>query len=374
MRLVALERVEHGARLGRDVWGGASGDIPLLRAGARLGAPYIERLREGGIAAVFVDDELSAGINVPTALREQTRRQVGKALGVAFDRLPGVATKGASPIGQGLTAELNDAVRAILADLEASGDAVVAFADLATVDAYTMQHSVNVAVIGLVIGRRLFRDFGWIDHTGGRRFDGLGERLVQLGLGLLLHDIGKLAIPADILQRSGPLDDEEWKLIRAHPAAGVAMLKGDLIGARAKSVVRSHHERHDGSGYPQGLQGDDIPQLARIADVADVYDAITSERPYRSAAPASVGVVEIVAGSGILFDEEVVTAFRAVVAPYPAGTSVTLSDGREGIVSSVPPERADRPVVRVVTDANGNRISPPEEVALADEQELQISG
>ena len=373
MRLVDLDRVEHGTRLGRDVWGGASGDIPLLRAGARLGAPYLARLREGGIAAVYVDDELSAGINVPPALREQTRRQVGKALTVAFDRLPGVATRGASPISQELTADLNEAVHAILADLEASGDAVVAFADLATVDAYTMQHSVNVAVVGLVIGRRLFRNFGWIDHAGERRFDGTAERLVQLGLGLLLHDIGKLAIPVDILQRSGPLDDEEWKLIRAHPTTGVAMLTGDLIGARAKSVVRSHHERHDGSGYPQGLKGDDIPQLARIAAVADVYDAITSERPYRSAAPAAVGVSEIVAGSGTLFDEEVVTSFRMVVAPYPPGTSVTLSDGRGGIVSSVPPERADRPVVRVVTDANGNGVSPPEEVALLHEPELQIS-
>jgi HD-GYP domain-containing protein (c-di-GMP phosphodiesterase class II) len=372
MRLVPIDDVEPGARLGRDIWGGASGEIPLLRVGARLGPDYLERLRAGGIVGVYIDDELSAGIDIPTALREQTRRKAGKALQVAFVELPGMRATG-GPVPQALAADLTQAVRAILDDLEASGDAILAFADLATVDAYTMQHSINVAVLGLVVGRRLFRDDGWVDHRGVRRYDGLGERLVQLGLGLLLHDIGKLTIPVDVLHKAGPLDQVEWELIHTHPTAGVAMLKGDLIGARAKSVVRSHHERYDGSGYPDRLKGDGIPQLARIGAVADVYDAITSQRPYRGAAPASVGVAEITAGDNALYDPAVVRAFRAVVAPHPVGTSVTLSDGREGIVSQIPPERADRPVVRVVTDEAGNRLETAVELPLARHPEIEIA-
>jgi HD-GYP domain-containing protein (c-di-GMP phosphodiesterase class II) len=182
-----------------------------------------------------------------------------------------------------------------------------------------------------------------------------------------------VTVPSAVLNKKGPLDAGEWELIRAYPAAGADMLTDDAVGPRARSIVRSHHERYDGTGYPAGLKGENIPQLARIAAVADVFDAITSARPYHDAAPACVGVDAVTAGDRSLFDPEVVSVFRAVVAPHPVGTYVSLSDGREGIVMEVPPSRADRPVIRVVTDYDGTRLETPIELALIRSPEIQIS-
>ena len=191
-----------------------------------------------------------------------------------------------------------------------------------------------MTVLGLVLGRRVLNLFGWPNYRGERIFTGVDERLTSLGVGLLLHDIGKLVVPSAVLQKKGPLDADEWELMRQHPDAGMELLPGHAISPLAKSVVRSHHERWDGTGYPEGRAGARIPQFARIASVADVYDAVTSARPYREAAPAHVGYQIIAEGDGEAFDPEVVTAFRKVVAPYPAGTEVAFADGSRGIVAS----------------------------------------
>jgi HD-GYP domain-containing protein (c-di-GMP phosphodiesterase class II)/GGDEF domain-containing protein len=374
MRLVPIESVEPGARLARDVWTGSSRAAPLLRAGTPLRDAYVARLTEGGIAAVYVDDELSIGINVPVPLTARTQIEAARALETAFRVFP-APTPVSRVQSRGKTVlELTKVVESIIEDLENHEDEVLAFADLATVDAYTMQHSIDVTVLGILLGRKLFREYGWIDYDGTRKFDRIEERVRRLGLGLLLHDIGKTTIPDKVLNKRGPLEPAEWDLIRAYPAAGADMLTDETVGPRAKSIVRYHHERFDGSGYPSGLVAEAIPQLARIAAVADVFDAITSARPYKTAAPAAVGVAAIEDGVETLFDPEVVAVFRMLVAPYPAGVEVALSDGRQGIVSHVPLARIDRPVVRVITDFDGTRLDDPYDLPLARHPALQVSG
>jgi HD-GYP domain-containing protein (c-di-GMP phosphodiesterase class II) len=133
--------------------------------------------------------------------------------------------------------------------------------------------------------------------------------------------------------------------------------------------VLRHHERWDGSGYPDGKVGTEIHEMARIAAVADVYDAITSERIYAPAKPAYVGVQTILAGAGTQFDPAIADVFRRLVAPFPPGTELELADGREGIVVSVPEHELDRPVVRVVSGP-----SAPFDVSLAEDRSLGIAG
>ena len=372
MRLVSIDNLEPGALLARDVWTGASGSIPLLRAGVYLTPDYLERLQRTGIAAIYVNDELSDGIEVPELLREETRRKAAKAIQHAFLELPRSAAAGRG-LPQAVLNDLKSVVERILADLQAAGDAAIAFKDMSTADAYTTQHSVQVTVLGLLVGRRVFHDYGWVDYRRQRSFAKTSEALSRLGLGLLLHDIGKLTVPSGVLNKPGKLDENEWQLVKGHPAAGEAMLRSDLISALAKGVVRSHHERYDGSGYPDGLVGDDIPQFARIAAVADVYDAMTSARPYRGAAPASVGVDEIIEGKGTHYEPQIVAAFRKVVAPYPVGSCVTLTDGRRGIVSDLPTDDLDRPTVRLYAEPDGSP-SPPTEITLDSYPDLAISG
>jgi HD-GYP domain-containing protein (c-di-GMP phosphodiesterase class II) len=234
-----------------------------------------------------------------------------------------------------------------------------------------MRHSLAVTVLGLALGLRVIQKFGWVDFRGTRQYGDLDERLTMLGVGLLLHDIGKLAIPSDVLHKPGKLTPEELLLVRAHPETGFEMLKHGGISPVSRAVVRSHHEKWDGTGYPDGKAGTAIHQFARVAAVADVFDALTSDRAYRTADPPHAGYEYILSRVGRDFDPEVVEIFRTSVAPHPPGTGVILSDGYCGIVKEVRPDSVNRPIIRVVMNPSGEEIEP-KEIDLASHPELTI--
>jgi HD-GYP domain-containing protein (c-di-GMP phosphodiesterase class II) len=359
MRLVATNRLEAGMVLGRDVLTDVHGHVPLLRAGVPLTVRYRQALLDAGIHAVYVEDELGAGIQVTQALSHSTREHATKALVRSFSGAPALVADGQT-LTETAICELADVAARISADLADADDAVLALSDLAAADSYTLQHSLDVTALGVLIGRRHFLRHGRPAIGGKRRHDQIEQYLVKLGVGLLLHDIGKLVVPKSILNKPGPLDDAEQAIMRTHPLVGLELLPGDMIGPLAKSVVRSHHERFDGSGYPNGLAGTDISEFARIAAVADVFDAITSERPYARAAPPHVGVRAILEGCVSGFDPLIVESFRKVVAPFPPGCEIVLADGRRGVVVSVPTDCLELPLVRVGFDPSDKRIEPYE--------------
>jgi HD-GYP domain-containing protein (c-di-GMP phosphodiesterase class II) len=342
--------------------------VPLLRAGVAITDRQRDALLEAGINAVYVDDGIGEGIDVPGALTEETRQEARNALSRALADAPAMVADGRA-LDPHAVAELERIAALIASEVAGAGDAALALSDLAGADAYTLEHSIDVTVVGLLVAERLFRDRGRIDFRGRRAFDRIELHLTQLGTGLLLHDIGKIAIPSAVLNKPGKLDPEEWELMRRHPVTGVELLPGDGIGARAKSVIRSHHERWDGAGYPEGIATEQISQFARIASVADVFDAVTSERPYATAAPQHVGVKIVKDGAGSAFDPEVVEVFLQVIAPYPPGSPVALADGRVAVVVSVQPGRFDLPLVRVHRDSGGREVTPYE-IDLADHPEL----
>ena len=191
----------------------------------------------------------------------------------------------------------------------------------------------------------------------------------MLGLGLVLHDVGKLTIPHEILHKPGALTSREWEIMKTHPRAGRELLADAPISPLALSIVLRHHERWNGTGYPDRLRGEEIHEMSRIAAVADVYDAVTSERVYAPAQPAHAGVRVIRDGSGTAFDPDVVEAFVRLVAPFPPGTEVQLDDGRRAIVVSVPTADLNRPLVRVVFGSGA-----PYEIDLLHTPELAIAG
>ncbi|MGD9093384.1 MAG: HD-GYP domain-containing protein, partial [Anaerolineales bacterium] len=131
--------------------------------------------------------------------------------------------------------------------------------------------------------------------------------------GALLHDIGKMGIPDEILLKEGPLSEEEWEIMRKHPQYAYEMLKEINYLHPALEIPYSHHERWDGSGYPQGLKGDEIPLTARIFAVVDVWDALSSDRPYREALAYNEVMRIIRDGSGTHFDPQVVDKFFEVI-------------------------------------------------------------
>lgn len=135
----------------------------------------------------------------------------------------------------------------------------------------------------------------------------------EVSYGFFLHDIGKVGIPERVLCKPGPLDEAEWVVMREHPVVGAQIVEPIKFLAGSVEIVLSHHERWDGKGYPKGLAGRDIPLAARVFAVADCFDAMTSDRPYRRALPAEVALEEIGAGAGSQFDPEVVEAFFEVI-------------------------------------------------------------
>src|SRR3954447_17405789 len=360
MRLLPITRA-HGFQLARDIPAADPRQMPLLRAGAKLTDGYIKALGDVGVHAIWVHDPLTEGIEpkdlVPPHVREQAARQVNDALdkaGREFDRR--------AVLSRDTRVDLAAIVDMLVKAVAENGDTALVLSDLATADAYNHQHSIDVCALGILLGRTLFLRDGLVDFKGRRRVDGINRRVHQLGLGLLLHDVGKIAVPGYILNKPGKLTADETEVMRTHPEIGAQMLQSSFYSPLVRAVVREHHERWDGKGYGRGLAGAGINQLARIAAVADVYDAVTSERPYKAAQPPHIGVKVILEGSGTAFDPEVVEVFRRLVLPYPVGTELRLADGNTGVVAAVQPDDPHRPLVRF---PGGERVVDLDEERLA---------
>lgn len=191
--------------------------------------------------------------------------------------------------------ELRDAYHALSIAYDHTLEAFVGALDLR--ESGTALHSWRVSEYSLTLARRLGVD---------------SDALTDLERGALLHDIGKIGVPDNILQKRGQLDDDEWAIIRGHPEMGHRLLEGVEFLRSALDIVLYHHERWDGDGYPRGLRGAEIPLGARIFAVAEAIDAMTNERPYRSAVPFATALDEIAAGSGKAFDPDVAQAALSV--------------------------------------------------------------
>ncbi|HTP23798.1 MAG TPA: HD-GYP domain-containing protein [Solirubrobacteraceae bacterium] len=368
MRLVATSDVQEDTTLARDILTGRDA-APLLRAGAKLNARYIEHLHRAGIQGVYVEDQYSQGIDSQPVIGGETRGLATRAIAAVYDEARRAVASGRT-LDPEATDELGDAVDQILLEVEELDGKFVVLADLCAADAYNLQHPIDVTALGLLIGRRLITEHGWLDYRGERQDDRHEERLFRLGMGLLLSDIGKLALPEAILNKPGKLSEDEWEIVKTHPKAGVKLVRD--TGAwcpLVQACVLRHHERWDGSGYPEGKAGTEVHEMARIAAVADVYDAITSERVFAPAKPAYVGVQAILAGAGTQFDPTIVDVFSRRVAPFPPGVEVELTDGRRAVVVSVSELALDRPVVRVITGSEG-----PVDISLTADPSIQIAG
>ena len=348
MRLVRVDRVTDGMELARDVPAATLGSAPLLRRGVTLTAAVGSSLERRGVRAVWIEDDLGDGIVPVQPLSDEVRRSAERAVVTCLD--------GARETGTGVSPEalthLETAARGVMDAMEDCPEAALALDDLASADSYTYSHSIRVTTLGLVLGHRITRLDGWLDWRGQRRYDSVETRMSEMAMGLLIHDIGKIAVPEAVLNKPGELTADEWDLIRTHPSAGASLLPADRVSALSIAIVRDHHERWDGDGYEAGRAADEIHPFARIASVADVYDAITADRPYKAANPPHVGVRAIQEGAGTQFDPSVVGHFLHIAMPYPIGSEVTLPDGSSGVVASVSPHSPDSPVVRH-RDASG---------------------
>ncbi|MDL5033019.1 HD-GYP domain-containing protein [Pelomonas sp. APW6] len=347
----------------------------------------VDALRKSGVVAVWIDDEKGLDVEgadtlsmpsmpdlppqepqpapapapaadpspAPVAPAPGARASLHDEMGraaqiVGRSRAAVINLFGEARLGKAIDAEqCLPLVEEVANSVSRNPSALISLARLKTKDDYTYMHSVAVCALMVSLARQL----------------GFGEaQMREAGLAGLLHDVGKMAMPIDVLNKPGQLTDDEFAVMRSHPVRGYEMLmEGEAVPAAALDVCLHHHEKMDGSGYPKKLKGEEISLLSRMGAVCDVYDAITSTRPYKNAWDPAGSIQRMAQWTGH-FDPAVFQAFVKSVGIYPVGTLVKLHSGRLAVVIEQSPVRLTAPLVRVFFSTKSQLPIPTELVNL----------
>ncbi|MEF8833869.1 MAG: HD-GYP domain-containing protein [Halofilum sp. (in: g-proteobacteria)] len=237
------------------------------------------------------------------------------------------------------TREAREKVAELVSRVSDDASAALWLTNLKNRDEYTSIHCVNVCVLALAFGLHLGLDRG---------------ELIQLGTGALLHDVGKTRTPGAILNKPGPLDAREFGIMKRHAEDGYRMLSaGGETSSDVLEIVRLHHERVPGTGYPFGLEGEAIPLTARIVGLVDTYDAMTSDRAYRDAIAPDDALKQLYRHEHDAFGADLVEAFIRCLGIFPVGSLVELDNGAMGVVVRTRPDARLRPILRMVRTPDG---------------------
>lgn len=355
MRLVPVAMLEPGMILGKRIYNDEG--IILLREQIELTAPLIKRISQLGISYVFIYDPDTEDIEFPELLREETRVFALKEIKKQFSNLSNNKLKTRYPyLGRAFT----NVLEMIIEDISDRPDIMIMMTGMHTMDSALYEHSLNVCVYSLILGKAL----GYSQN-----------KLMELGLGALLHDIGKTEVPLHILNKPGKLSAEEYEIVKEHTLYGFRLLKDEPgIPLLSAHCALQHHERIDGGGYPHGLKGADIHEYGRLLALTDSYDAMTTNRIYQNALLPHQAVEILFTGSGTLYDQHILEVFRDYIAIYPVGLTVQLSTGDTAVVVRIHRKVPHRPVVRLIQDLEGRRIESPYDLDLLAELSVMITG
>lgn len=341
MQRISVEKIQQGMILAKSIYN-AAGRL-LLTEGTQLNAILQMRLISMGVYSVFIDTEYDFAFEAPDPISEKTRAEATTSVQRCFRHYS-------------LTQEINakkvtETVGKIVSEVISNKDAVIQLTEVRNHDDYTFQHSTNVCVMAVMLGK-----------AAGHNVNDLKK----IGIGALLHDLGKIQVPKTIINKPGRLTRDEMSCIKQHPQAGFDIIrKNTNFSLLSAHIALDHHERFDGSGYPHGIEGQEIHEFARLTSICDVYDALTSDRPYRKGMPANQAYDTLLAGSGSQFDPELLRLFVQRIAIYPLGGFVELSTGEIAVVTKITAGIPWRPCVMPVLDAQKQKILEWKEINLA---------
>ncbi len=382
----SIDSLKNGMKVGKNILD-SEGKL-LLGRGVIINDFIVNRLKKRGVTRLFVKDDSTDDIELQESISEMVRGATIKHMKGLFEDLNDITkemkdqsyiavidavssdqfknTFRNNPAITKITSDAGNIVEELL-----SGDVTLGLNSIKTFDSYTFQHSIDVAIVSIMIGRKIGLDT---------------KRLRELGVGCLLHDIGKTFIPEEIVNKPGKLTDEEYETMKAHPLIGYELTKDTPeIGVLPPHIALQHHEKQDGTGYPRGLKGDNklnIPKESQrihlyghIVAVADIYDALSSDRPYREAFPPEKVIKIMREMSGTHLNRVALRYFLSIAPVYPVGSTIRILNGNYrnhfGIVCSLNDDKLDRPVVRVVYNSVKKKV-PPVDINLAAEEDVLI--
>jgi HD-GYP domain len=345
MRILSIDELTEHMQLARSIYS-AEGKM-LLAEGTYLTRRFIGKLKKFGISTLYIDDYHTGKTDIDELVKVQTKNEATKITKEIMTKIRKGETLYAS------SNRVYDIVNDIMKELCLHHDLVLNLIEMRVMNDYHFSHNVAVCVLSIMTGISL-------------GYDDL--KLSLLGIGAILHDIGKAKIPLGILNKRGKLTTEEYEKIKLHTQKGHEILKECKdIHHLSAAIAWQHHERMDGSGYPCGLKGSQISEFARVVAVADVYDAMSTDRIYRKRYLPHEVIEYIRDQKYSKFDPELTLAFLQNIAPFPIGCNVMLNTGEQGVVTKVTKDFLARPVVRIIFDKKGTPVAEPFEKDLKND-------
>ena len=323
MRLINIDQIN-----GDEILAQAIFDIDgrrLLNAGVTLRPTITQRLYEKGITSVYIEDEISDGVEIDGLLCQETRLKAKHIIREEMNRLSHKKDMNYS--------SLNGVVDSILDEVLSRKIDLINVKDIRMQDEKTFAHSVNVCVMATTLATRLSLPI---------------SKVKSIALGALMHDIGKAHLPPELLNRTDDLTEYEREEFKKHPLLGYNMIKDNTdVSATTKVAILMHHEYFNGNGYPMGLSGDKIHYSARILTICDEFDFAMNDQNNKYFLKTTDAVEYMIGSSGHNFDKSMVDEFIKMIPIYSEGSIVLLSDGNIGIVIKNNPISLTRPIVRV---------------------------
>ncbi|MDN5299960.1 MAG: hypothetical protein PWP51_2513 [Clostridiales bacterium] len=331
MRLKSIERIAVGEVLGKSVYDDKC--QLLLARNVALTQNYIDRLKQASIQCVYIEDEISEGIEPENVVSQELKLKSVNVIQNVFKQATGKKSVGFDAMQ---VDQIKDIIDEMMEIVFSHRDTLYVMAELMGTDMYTYNHSAEVAVLSMLVAKSL----------------GLNHQFIQkIGVGAMLHDIGKMKIPNEVLNKITPLSDEEMKLVKEHARFGYDILKESVsISPISRQIILLHHEKLDGNGYPMRLTADEIPVHVRIVTMCDIFNALVSNRAYREKLNVDEALEILRAEAIYQLDREIYYHLLKVVNIYPPGTIVELSNGMIGIVIKENREAQTRPLVQLIVN------------------------
>ena len=349
MQRVSVGFLEAGMVAARNVHS-AEGRL-LVTKETVLSEAMVANIQKTSLGSIYVRNPLFQDIEAEEVVTEDNRRKAVMALKSAVTAYQKTKVLDIQP--------LKKVLRELVVEIIRNRDSMIHQLDMRTYQDYIYAHSVNTCVLSVLIAVNL-------DYPEGK--------LTDLALETMLHDVGMMMLPDALLMKMGNLTPEESKQVQQHPEDGFNILRTVReIPITVAHIAYQHHERVDGKGYPRNLTADKILEFAKVAAVADTFDALVSDRPYRKGMVPHEAYEVMMALADSYVDRDILHLFLTHVAIYPVGAVVQLDNGQHGVVTKVLPRLQTRPQVRLLTDQQGNLLSEQTEIDLTQHLTLMIS-